>query len=148
MLSILDVEAIHIDGLDKLAGLGQAHSGITGELIGLVLGLTAIVLIFGTPIIIVLSVLRHRSRKQRLTNEIILKLAESGQPIPPQLFIEPITPNSDLRRGVILLGVGLGLIGFFFFGHDHDGIGIGFIPLMIGLGYLLSWKLEQGKKSA
>ncbi|MCK9193667.1 MAG: hypothetical protein M0P19_07320, partial [Nevskia sp.] len=88
MLSILDVEAIHIDGLDKLAGLGQAHSGITGELIGLVLGLTAIVLIFGTPIIIVLSVLRHRSRKQRLTNEIILKLAESGQPIPPQLFIE------------------------------------------------------------
>jgi len=149
MLSIMDVESVHIDGLDKLSEFGISHAGgVTGELVGLILGFTAIVLIFGTPIIIVLAVLRHRWRRQRLVNDVVVKLVEKGQPIPPELFIEPIQPKSDLRRGIILVGVGLGLIGFFFFGHggDHDGVGIGFIPLMIGLGYLLSWKLEQGRK--
>lgn len=145
MLSILDAETatLKIDGLDHLSEVAGSHTAFMGEFIGLV----AVILIFGTPVIIVLAVLRHRANRQRLINEMVLKLADKGQPIPPELFIEPVRPKSDLRRGVILIGVGLGLIGFFYFNDDHDGVGIGFIPMMIGLGYLVSWKLEQGKKS-
>lgn len=148
MLSILDAEiaTLKMDGLDKLGDAASSHAGMTA-LMGEFIGLVAVILIFGTPVIIVLAVLRHRANRQRLINEMVLKLADKGQPIPPELFIEPVRPKSDLRRGVILVGVGLGLIGFFYFNDDHDGVGIGFIPLMIGLGYLVSWKLEQGKKS-
>lgn len=144
MLPLLDAETatLKIEGLDKLGEVANSHSAFMGELIGLV----AVILIFGTPVIIVLAVLRHRANRQRLVNEMVLKLADKGQPIPPELFMEPQKRKSDLRSAFSLIGAGLGLMGFFWFVGGEEGIGIGLIPLMIGLGQLLSWKIEQGRK--
>ena len=144
MLPILDVEAAHIniDGLDRLGDFATTAPALMGELIGLV----AVILIFGMPIIIVLAVLRHRARRPQMINDTVMKLAEKGQPIPPELFTEPAArPRSDLRRGIKLLTVGLAIMGFFFFQGDHDGMGIGFIPLAIGIGYLLSAHFDKDK---
>jgi len=144
MLSILDVEAAHIsiEGADKFGDF----AGHAGELMGGLIGLVAVILIFGMPIVIVLAVLRHRARRQQATNEVVMKLAEKGQPIPPELFLEPAAkPRSDLRRGIKLITVGLAIMGFFFFQGDHDGMGFGFIPLAIGIGYLLSSHFDKDK---
>ena len=46
----------------------------------------------------------------------------------------------------LLGGAGLGLMGFFWFAGADPAIGIGFIPLMIGVGQLIAWKIEQGRK--
>jgi hypothetical protein len=52
-----------------------------------------------------------------------------------------------MRRGVVLVMVGVGLMLFFAAVNNWEGgsWAIGVIPFVIGLGYLLVWKLE-GKK--
>ena len=144
MLPLLDAEtaSLKIEGLDSL---GAASSGVV-PVLGEVIGLVAVILIFGTPIIIVLAVLRHRANRQRLINEMVLKLADKGQPIPPEVFLEPVKRKSDLRSALSLIGAGLGLVGFFYFVDTREGMGIGLIPLMIGVGQLVSWKIEQQRK--
>jgi hypothetical protein len=49
-----------------------------------------------------------------------------------------------MRRGVVLLMVGFGLMIFFGAVNDWEGgsWSLGVIPFLIGLGYLLVWKLE------
>ncbi|GAC1633607.1 MAG: hypothetical protein NVS9B10_29060 [Nevskia sp.] len=143
-MPLLDAEvgSLHLEGLDHLSRAADTAPALMGEFIGL----TAVILIFGTPVIIVLAVLRHRARRQQLVNEMVLKLADKGQPIPPEVFLEPVKRKSELRSAFSLIGAGLGLMGFFWLAGGEEGIGIGLIPLMIGLGQLASWKIEQGRK--
>lgn len=143
MPAIVDVDPTHINigGLDHLGDAASAVP-IIGELIGMV----AVILTFLVPVAIVVLVLRHRGRRQRETHELVMKLADKGQPIPPELFLEPAArPKSDLRRGIKLIAVGLAIMGFFFFQDDHGGMGIGFIPVAIGIGYLLAAHFDKDK---
>jgi hypothetical protein len=78
-------------------------------------------------------------------------LAEKGQPIPPALLAPPtpaVKQRSDMRRGVVLCMVGLGLMLFFGAVNDWEGgaWSLGLIPFLIGAGYLIVWKLEGGLK--
>lgn len=130
------------------------HADSAGSIIGsatanieALTGLIAVILFFGMPIAIVLAVLRYRANRQRSINEMVLKLADKGQPIPPELFLEPGKKRkSDVSSGLSLVGAGVGLMGFFWFVGAEEGMGIGFIPLMIGVGQLIAWKIEQGRK--
>lgn len=108
-----------------------------------VVAILGVILSLGMPIIIVIAVLVYRFRRQRLVNDVILKLAEKGAPVPPELFLEPVRPRSDLRRGLVLMAAGAGIAMFGVFDGDSDVIGIGFIPLLIGVGYLIAYKLEH-----
>ena len=69
----------------------------------------------------------------------------------PEALLAPPPPavrqRSDMRRGVVLMMVGIGLIFFLAAVNDWEGgaWSIGLIPFLIGVGYLLVWKLE-GKK--
>ncbi len=97
---------------------------------------------------IVALTLWARVRRNRLMHETVRLFAEKGQPLPPEIFhgtTPPAKPKSDLRRGIFWIAVGLGLIGYFVTSHDSGG-GFGFVPLFIGLGYLLAWKLEKPPK--
>jgi hypothetical protein len=144
MLAILDVDSA-VEGLDHL---GHVSHGMSGEsFMGLLIGLVAVVLIFGTPIIIVLAAFRNRTNKQRLINELALRLAEKGHPIPPELFMEQVRQKSDLRRGIIWAAVGLGLVCFGGVSDSSDLIGIGTIPLMIGAGFAVAGWLENKQKA-
>lgn len=111
--------------------------------------LLAILMVFGTPVVIVLAVLRHRASRQKSINEMVLKLADRGQPIPPELFLEPgKRRRSEVSSGLSLVGAGIGLMGFFWIADAREAIGLGFVPLMIGIGQLIAWKIEQGRRDA
>jgi hypothetical protein len=129
--------------LGQHAGLGDAATPLLDAL----LPLLAVLMVFGMPIVIVLAVLRYRAQRQKSINDMVLKLADKGQPIPPELFLEPGRKRkSDVSSGLSLVGAGLGLMGFFWFAGAESAIGIGFIPLMIGVGQLIAWKIEQARK--
>lgn len=108
---------------------------------------------FCTPIILVAMILFYRMRKTRLLHETIAKLVEKGQPIPEALLSPKSaqqSKSSDLRTGIILIAVGLGLSIFFYALTDRNDANvwaIGIIPLMIGVGYVVAWKLEPEKRN-
>ncbi len=105
--------------------------------------------IFGTPILIVAVILYFSFSKTRALHRTVRMMVEKGQPVPEALLNPPPAQRqrSDLRRGVVLAMVGLGLMLFFAAVNDWEGgaWSIGLIPFLIGAGYLLVWKLE-GKK--
>jgi hypothetical protein len=105
--------------------------------------------IFGTPILIVIVILYFSFSKTRALHRTVRLMVEKGQPVPEALLNPPPAQRqrSDMRRGVVLAMVGLGLMLFFAAVNDWEGgaWSIGLIPFLIGAGYLLVWKLE-GKK--
>ena len=106
--------------------------------------------IFGAPVLIVAVILYFGFSKSRMQHRTIRMLAEKGQPIPPALLAPPapaVRQRSDMRRGVVLTMVGVGLMIFFGAVNDWEGgaWSLGLIPFLIGAGYLIVWKLE-GKK--
>ena len=106
--------------------------------------------LFGAPVLIVGVILFFSYWKQRQLHRTVRIMVEKGQPVPEGLFSHPPTPiklRSDMRRGVVLVMVGLGLMIFFAAVNDWEGgaWALGIIPFLIGCGYLLVWKLDAGK---
>ena len=121
--------------------------------IALLVPIFGIIFTFGTPVILVAVILFYRMRKTRLLHETIARLVEKGQPIPEALLSPRSAPQkklSDLRTGIILIAVGLGLSIFFYAITDRSDANvwaIGIIPLLIGVGYVVAWKLEPEKQN-
>jgi len=101
-------------------------------------------LVYAPPPAVVAVPTFLRFRQKRYVQETIRLMVEKGQPIPPELFIEKPAPRSDLRRGIVLCALGVGLIVFLLCVSRHVW-GIGAIPLFLGLGHLVAWRLERGK---
>ena len=113
------------------------------------IAILAVLLVFLTPVIIVIAVLVHKSRRAQRIHQTVVVLAEKGLPVPPDLFIERRAPDktSSLHKGVVLVAVGLGLTLFFLsMWERHAPWGVGMIPLLIGIGYLIVWWLEERKR--
>lgn len=107
--------------------------------------------IFGAPVLIVIMIGLFALLVSRMRQRTIRMMVEKGQPVPAELLAphtRAMRQRSDVRRGVIWAMVGLGLMIFFGAVNEwEEGIwSIGLIPFLIGLGYLMVWKLE-GKKS-
>ena len=107
--------------------------------------------IFGAPVLIAIVAGIIALSAQRRRHQTIRMLAEKGQPIPVELLAphtRAVRQRSDVRRGVIWAMIGLGAMIFFGAVNEWEGgtWSIGLIPFLIGLGYLMVWKLE-GKKS-
>lgn len=109
----------------------------------------------------------YASRERDRMHETLRVALEKGQPMPPELLAtlqgrEPdglVPPAStggdgDLRRGIVLVAVGLGLAGLgwgFDYGLPDEagpivgGIvaGAGAIPGMIGVAYLVLWAFSR-----
>ena len=102
--------------------------------------------IFGLPVAIVGIILYFSFSKSRAMHKTVRMMVEKGQPVPEALLNPPpvVRQRSDLRRGITLLMVGAGLVIFLGAVNDWDGgaWSIGIIPFMIGLGYLLVWRLD------
>ena len=105
--------------------------------------------LFGAPVMVVAAVMFFSYLKSRSLHRTVRMMVEKGQEVPAALFAPPpvIRARSDMRRGVVLLMVGFGLMVFFGAMNDWEGgaWSLGLIPFLIGAGYLLVWKLEGNK---
>jgi len=78
---------------------------------------------------------------------------ERGDPLSPELLDRlvqaPVPKRTDVRRGVIGICLGIGLGAFGFIVGEEDAIrpmlAVGLVPLLLGLAYLLLWRLGGGK---
>ena len=104
------------------------------------------------PVLLVSAILYFANSRNRNLHKTVRMMVEKGQPVPEALLNPPpiVRQRSDLRRGVVLCVVGAGLMVFFGAVNDWEGgvWSLGFIPFIIGLGYLLVWKLDTHKEQA
>jgi hypothetical protein len=143
---------ITIDTSHGATQISRHHSddGNNNEDLGALMAIPIVGIIFttlfGAPVLVVAAVMFFSYLKSRSLHRTVRMMVEKGQEVPAALFAPPqvIRARSDLRRGVVLLMVGIGLIIFFGAMNDWEGgaWSLGVIPFVIGLGYLLVWKLE------
>jgi hypothetical protein len=107
--------------------------------------------IFGAPVLIVAVIMYFSFSKTRALHRTVQMMVEKGQEVPVALLNPPPAQRqrSDLRRGVVLVMIGLGLMIFFAAANDWEGgaWSLGIIPFLIGAGYLLVWKLDARKEN-
>jgi hypothetical protein len=128
---------------------GKSHEDIPAMVIPLV-GIVFLT-IFGAPVLIVIAIGIFALLLSRSRQRTIRMMVEKGQPVPAELLAphtRAVRQRSDVRRGVIWTMIGLGAMIFFGAVNDWEGgvWSIGLIPFLIGLGYLMVWKLD-GKKN-
>ncbi|SRR6266487_3780853 len=131
-------------------GLDTGHFGDdAGDLMAIPIVGIVFTTLFGAPVLIVAVIMMASYLRARSLHRTVRTMVEKGQPVPPGLFGPPPAQRlrSDLRRGVVLVMVGLGIAAFLAV-TDRGGSSwsLGVIPFLIGLGYLIVWKLE-GKKN-
>jgi hypothetical protein len=121
------------------------------EIPGIVVPIVAITLltVFGAPVVIVGLIMYFSFSRQRALHRTVRMMVEKGQPVPEALLNPPPAQRqrSDLRRGVVLTMIGIGLMAFFGAASEWEGGAwtLGLIPFLIGMGYLLVWKLDTKK---
>jgi hypothetical protein len=102
--------------------------------------------VFGSTVFVIalVTILAHRARQLR--HETIRLALEKGVQPPHELLEEPqraIDETRDLRRGLTLLGLGIGTaLCLYWLPTDtaHEAPwSIGFVPGLVGLGYLGTW---------
>jgi hypothetical protein len=133
---------------DAVEDKENSHDGdIPEKVIPIVL--ISVLAVFGMPVLIVAVIMYFGFSKTRALHRTVRLMVEKGQEVPAALLNPPPAQRqrSDMRRGVLLLMVGLGLVVFFGVTADWDsGVWtLGMIPVLIGAGYLLVWKLEGRK---
>ncbi len=127
-----------------------------------------VLLVFLLPLMVIVLVLWYKMRKNRMLNETMLKLAEKGV-VPPAeamdaigagrpqaaiaggdttgalyaraLRIRATSAWSDLRRGIVLVAVGLAVQTCSMI-DDGEANGIGLVLLFLGVGYVVLWYFE------
>jgi Domain of unknown function (DUF6249) len=138
----------HDKDLDSLDRLGHEKSGDIPEFVIPIVAITLLT-VFGAPVLIVGLIMYFSFSRSRAMHRTVRMMVEKGQPVPEALLNPPPAQRqrSDLRRGVVLTMVGLGLMVFFGAVNDWEGGAwtLGLIPFLIGAGYLLVWKLDTKK---
>lgn len=86
-----------------------------------------------------------RIRKQAQLHQTLRVMIEKGTDIPPELFAPPNAAYSDLRRGLVLVGIGLSLLILIGMvdGFADGSWAVGLIPAFIGAAYLIVWRYSQ-----
>jgi hypothetical protein len=154
---------IQIDDFDSFKQAMDVAPWIVG-VVFLVLGS-----IFLTPIILLVGIIWYKLRKTRLQNDAVLKLAERGV-MPSAQAVDAVmagTPPaqaapavaaaaavpvavasrrravwSDLRKGVLLVAVGLALV-LYSITDAGEANWLGLVLLFVGTGYVALWRLED-----
>jgi len=106
-----------------------------------VVAIVGMLVAFGLPLTLVVTILDYKRRKLRMTHETITRLLEKGLPVPPELLEPPRRGQSGLRAGLVLVALGLA-IGIFF---AQTGVpwSIGLIPGLMGAALLIAWGIER-----
>jgi len=130
---------------DEDADLRKMHEFVAIPIVAIVF-----LSIFGAPVLIVIMIGMFALLISRMRQRTVRMMVEKGQPVPAELLVPArgaVRRRSDLRRGVIWAMIGLGAMIFFGAVNEWEsGVwSLGLIPFLIGLGYLIIWKLETKK---
>jgi len=101
--------------------------------------------------VILLIQAKARNRESQRRYDIYMKSLEMGQTIPEHFFDEPkkaTSPSSNLKKGILWLVIGLGIVISFMAIHKEQGLIVGIIPAFVGIGYLLVHFLDKPKTIA
>jgi uncharacterized protein DUF6249 len=138
----------HDKDLDALDRLGEKHSGDIPEFVIPIVAITLLT-VFGAPVLIVGLILYFSFSRSRALHRTVRMMVEKGQPVPEALLNPPPAQRqrSDVRRGVVLTMIGIGVTVFLGAASEWEGGAwtLGLIPFLIGVGYLLVWKLDTKK---
>ena len=148
--------AITVDGNDGEEPHSDRHhdDNIPGKV--LPIAIISILAVFGFPVAIVAVIMFSSWARTRSLHRTVRMMVEKGQPVPPELLSSPaaapvtVRPWYDLRRGIVLVSIGVGVVMFFGIsaGWDNGVWALGLIPGLIGLGYLLAWRLAYRDEKA
>jgi hypothetical protein len=102
------------------------------------------------PVFIVALVLIFAQRKRRQHMELINRFVENGQEVPRELLIsgdsaDAVGKDANMKRGLVLMGVGLGVLIALGMLAGWDVGALGLIPFFIGLARLIIWTLEKDR---
>ena len=114
------------------------------------IGVIAIISIFGSPFIILGLVMFYKHRKRRQRDALISKFIDAGKDIPVEViqgFSGTDEPKGNFQRGIMLIGIGIGLYLFLGMYLSWNFASIALIPLFIGIARILIWELGGQKKS-
>ena len=126
----------------------SSFMGMLPATLALLIPIVAIVMGCSIPIAVVGLALFYGHRKNRMLHETVRAMIEKGVPIPPEIFkaenASPFPrrarrPRSDLRTGLIFIGVGIGVALFM---HNQAG----YVVLLVGLAFLAAWFLDKNNK--
>lgn len=96
---------------------------------------------------IIIVTIKAKNRESQRRYDLYNKSLEMGQTVPEHFFDEPKKANapSNLKKGILWLVVGLGIVISFLVMKENDALIVGIIPIFIGIGYLLVHKLDKPK---
>jgi Flp pilus assembly protein TadB len=108
------------------------------------------------PVFIVFIVMFFRAKDRAETQKTVRMAIEKGQPL-PQDYLDslqrttrtPKAPANDIRSGLILIAVGVGMAVWSYIDHGYlTGLaGVACIPGFIGVALLIIGLIGNGKKS-
>ena len=139
---------IQVDGDDD-EGVNDHTTRSREDIPEMVIPLVGMIMLilFGAPVLAMALLLYFGFSKTRMMHRTVRMMVEKGQPVPEALLNPPphVRKRSDMRRGVILLMLGVGVLVLLGALTEWDGgaWAVGLIPLLIGVGYLLVWMMER-----
>lgn len=92
----------------------------------------------------------YRHRTQSGLQETIRTALDKGVELTPEI-IESLgqpkpRPDSDLRRALVSLAIGVGFVVFGFILDEDDAVrplvAVGSFPILIGIAYMVMWRIE------
>ena len=119
-----------------------------------------VLIIFGSIAAVIIAPMYFRSQERQRMLETVRAAIEKGEPMPENLteamtrsakISAPVSPQRDLRTGIIWLGVGIGLacMGLALNYEDADAtwpmIGIAAFPIFIGLAFIAMFFLNRDR---
>jgi len=134
---------------EQIVELAQAHQKtfVTEQLPETILSALIPVVMFTFIGVCVWLGVNGRQKRSRMLHDTIRLMIEKGQPIPPELLQSqdpPRRPKSDLRSGLVLVGIGIG-VGIFLYVQHGNVWPAALIPLLMGVAFLITWKIEANK---
>lgn len=121
---------------------------LDGNTSGTIISVTAIVFVFGLPLLIVFTVFffnyKNRKAKYRLAEQALA----SGQPLPEDFFKNAEKAGDIRSKGINNVFIGIGLFIFLWAITGDFGVGcIGLLIMFTGFGQLVIYYTQESKKN-
>jgi hypothetical protein len=138
-LDVLELGIACVDQISSFAGWIDLQTGGDPGACGTTRGFGLAFLALSALVVIALGRMRLVTEQKRL--DLARRLVEQGLEPPAGLLTAPA--KNDMRRGVVLVAAGLGLLVAGVVLGDRGLAAGGLVPAFIGVGYLVSFRLAM-----